>query len=514
MENNIVNWITGRSDLKQVPLEELKAIVHQYPYFTLAQLLLTVKMKRDDDPEYPKQLQKTALNFQNPQWLHFQLESLDLELSKTSVPLEVKEDITIEEPIIVASDIEEEISFEKEPQSIADLLKENSFVENPQDELKESNIEEIGHEEIVKTNDSEIKDEQENIVEEVIENQENTALVGEHDEENNNASEESTIQDAAIENENQSIADLLEENPFVENSQEENKESFDEEITQNELRETNKSVFFQEESIEEQTIVEESSIENTEEETTRLGESNQHSVIEDSISNTTPEIENSPVEENIEVPQDIPTENNIEEPISENEEVVETRTSESDTSQEIEQSFENPQTLVEAKTENNPAETDKIEEENEGSSRLSAMLEAQASAFKSHDTSKEELSFERPASLPTKDYFASIGVTIDNTNNTDFGQKVKRFSDWLKQMKKVEKADIDKQSDPNDEKIISQKAHDSNKPSSVVTETMAEVLIQQGKNLEAIETLEKLSLLKPEKSAYFASLITNLKNNI
>ncbi|PZP42823.1 MAG: hypothetical protein DI598_16520, partial [Pseudopedobacter saltans] len=148
------------------------------------------------------------------------------------------------------------------------------------------------------------------------------------------------------------------------------------------------------------------------------------------------------------------------------------------------------------------------------SDRLSAMLEAQAQAFKSDDVSKEELTYENPVLLPTKDYFASIGITTDNSINTDFGQKVKRFSDWLKQMKKIDKADLGKNSDPNEEIMISQKAHDSNKPSDIVTETMAEVLIQQGKNTEAIETLEKLSLLKPEKSAYFASLINNLKNNI
>ncbi|PZP52381.1 MAG: hypothetical protein DI598_00690, partial [Pseudopedobacter saltans] len=163
MENNIVNWITGRSDLKQVPLQELKAIVQQYPYFTLAQLLLTVKMKRDNDPEYPHQLQKTALNFQNPQWLHFQLESLDLELSSVETPIATDDEVTVSEQIThtpsfteeekskeedIHTDIDveaENISFQNEPMHIADILKENDFVE--QTEINNTTIEEQTEEE-------------------------------------------------------------------------------------------------------------------------------------------------------------------------------------------------------------------------------------------------------------------------------------------------------------------------------------------------------------------------------
>jgi len=47
-----------------------------------------------------------------------------------------------------------------------------------------------------------------------------------------------------------------------------------------------------------------------------------------------------------------------------------------------------------------------------------------------------------------------------------------------------------------------------------VTETMAKIFIQQEKYDKAISTYEKLSLLKPEKSAFFASQILELKNKI
>ena len=45
----------------------------------------------------------------------------------------------------------------------------------------------------------------------------------------------------------------------------------------------------------------------------------------------------------------------------------------------------------------------------------------------------------------------------------------------------------------------------------VITETMAEVLAKQGMREKAMEMYRKLSLLEPEKSAYFAQKIEQLK---
>lgn len=51
----------------------------------------------------------------------------------------------------------------------------------------------------------------------------------------------------------------------------------------------------------------------------------------------------------------------------------------------------------------------------------------------------------------------------------------------------------------------------SNKDAEVMTETMAEVFLQQGKKNKAKEIYVKLSLLNPDKSAYFAAKLENLK---
>ena len=62
----------------------------------------------------------------------------------------------------------------------------------------------------------------------------------------------------------------------------------------------------------------------------------------------------------------------------------------------------------------------------------------------------------------------------------------------------------------SEEKVV-QLASQSLDDRNVATEAMAEVWIKQGQPEKAAEIYEKLSLLNPSKSSYFASLIENLK---
>jgi DNA-binding SARP family transcriptional activator len=57
---------------------------------------------------------------------------------------------------------------------------------------------------------------------------------------------------------------------------------------------------------------------------------------------------------------------------------------------------------------------------------------------------------------------------------------------------------------------IQSQAEKSNTEDEILTETMAEVLAQQGKISKAIEVYQKLSLLNPSKSAYFAAKIESI----
>ena len=80
-------------------------------------------------------------------------------------------------------------------------------------------------------------------------------------------------------------------------------------------------------------------------------------------------------------------------------------------------------------------------------------------------------------------------------------------------MKKLPQTTIEKQllDSGNGEKIVAMAAG-SVEHREVVTETMAEVLVKQGSIENAISLYRKLSLAHPDKSAYFAARIEQLKN--
>ena len=141
-----------------------------------------------------------------------------------------------------------------------------------------------------------------------------------------------------------------------------------------------------------------------------------------------------------------------------------------------------------------------------------------------------KLSIEMPAAniaddailfepLHTTDYFASVGIKLSEEAKPEdkLGKQLKSFTEWLKTMKKIHAEQLTKASTPaeieadNTESNIQQLAEKSNIDNDVVTEAMAEVLLQQGRTKKAIEVLEKLSLLNPAKSAFFAAKINQIK---
>jgi hypothetical protein len=123
------------------------------------------------------------------------------------------------------------------------------------------------------------------------------------------------------------------------------------------------------------------------------------------------------------------------------------------------------------------------------------------------------------------DYFASQGIKLSEEalSSDKLGKQLKSFTEWLKTMKKlhlpgeidpgksrIPGPGIDQTGSPVDPKIQSL-AEKSNAGEEVLTESMAEVLVKQGKAGKAIELYQKLSLLNPSKFAYFAAKIEQLK---
>ena len=116
----------------------------------------------------------------------------------------------------------------------------------------------------------------------------------------------------------------------------------------------------------------------------------------------------------------------------------------------------------------------------------------------------------------TIDYFASQGIKLDLEQNPkdQLGQNLKKFTHWLRHMKKLGPEDAAEAINRTEtDADIQQIADSSNTVREVVTEAMASVLEKQGKKDKAIELYNKLSFLNPGKSVYFADKIKNLKGS-
>ena len=141
------------------------------------------------------------------------------------------------------------------------------------------------------------------------------------------------------------------------------------------------------------------------------------------------------------------------------------------------------------------------------------MMSIPAIKIEPFDPTKATFTFEP---YYTVDYFASLGIKFkeEDKPKDKFGQQLKSFTDWLKIMKRLPISEIIKNTQPAAEQKVDQLAEHSIQDRDVVTEAMAEVWEKQGNAAKAIEIYNKLSLLDPLKSIYFAAKIEGLKKII
>jgi len=146
----------------------------------------------------------------------------------------------------------------------------------------------------------------------------------------------------------------------------------------------------------------------------------------------------------------------------------------------------------------------------EESSADEAPLNIPTLKLEAFDPSKTELSFEP---FHTVDYFASQGIKFreEEKPQDKLGRDLKKFTEWLKVMKRIPASELGKNTSAATEQKVEQMAAHSVEPKEVLTETMAEVWEKQGNKAKATEIYTKLSLLEPSKSAYFAAKIEDLK---
>lgn len=115
-------------------------------------------------------------------------------------------------------------------------------------------------------------------------------------------------------------------------------------------------------------------------------------------------------------------------------------------------------------------------------------------------------------SYHTIDYFASQGIKLQQEDFKDrLGKQLKSFTDWLRSMKRIGPIESSTSLDEITNQSIQRIAEHSVEEKEVLTEAMAEVWIKQGHLDKAIRVYEKLSLLNPSKSPYFAGRIEQLK---
>ncbi len=155
----------------------------------------------------------------------------------------------------------------------------------------------------------------------------------------------------------------------------------------------------------------------------------------------------------------------------------------------------------EPKPENEPTE------EKLPAGSLSQSLAQAAGSFKNEQPAEDNLLFET-AYQHTIDYFASQGIKLEGEPAQDdrFGRQLNTFTSWLRQMKRLPNTP-EQEADP----LVETQAAHSLQKGEVLTESMADVLQKQGKRQQAIQVLEKLRLLHPEKSPYFAARIDQIK---
>jgi len=153
-------------------------------------------------------------------------------------------------------------------------------------------------------------------------------------------------------------------------------------------------------------------------------------------------------------------------------------------------------------------------DQDKSDAKIASILSNQLAEFRKPIDKETELAIEPVQDkLHTIDYFASQGIQIDLSKipQDKLTTKLRRFTDWLKDMKNHSPNPEDLGTSPEQEKKVAETALVSNKSKEILTETMAEVLVKQGQIDKAIQLYIKLSFSNPEKTAYFADKIQQLK---
>jgi len=493
--NLLFESIFNRKFLDEDICNFLEQVTKEHPYFSPAQYFLLLQADKESTA-YAQQVAKTSVLFNNPHWLKFQLDEYDrnpAELSnsidthnnevvfgestaKTYPEFEAPAETTNENELSAINSFEQEAAFQA-PEDLVIIYKatepafeaastpnelEEIVVEEIENEVKEVEIEQIVEAPSMPAEDSLVNNEVKEVeIEQIVEE----ASIPAEDSLVNNEVKEVEIEQIAEE------ASIPAEDSLVN----------DENKSQNEVNEVETEQIVEKELIHEEDIPvnEENEAQN------EVKEIEIEQLVEEAQMN----IEDSPVNEENESQM-------------EGDEIVY-----KETAPEIKTTVHSGHFNDADSPLVNEAETEEdIPSDKEEMAPLNFRLNIDKSA-----TTEDTISFEP---LHATDYFASLGIKLSGEiQPTDkLGKQLKSFTEWLKTMKKIH-SDQQAQQSGQAEITVQKLAENSNKQQEVVTESMADVLLQQGKAKKAIEVYKKLSLLDSSKSAYFAAKIDQLKEH-
>jgi hypothetical protein len=124
-------------------IESLEKMVNDQPVSALSRFLILYQLKKNNDPGFEKSLHKTALYFNNPNWLQFQLEPTPLEKESISSINETTEE-TSHFAIVIPeerNELKEEIMPFESPAEITESKEpEESIINFTEEKLKEEII--------------------------------------------------------------------------------------------------------------------------------------------------------------------------------------------------------------------------------------------------------------------------------------------------------------------------------------------------------------------------------------
>jgi len=471
---DVLYHITGNSQLSNTNVDEISAIVKEYPFFSPAQFLLALKQKKEHSYNFEYQLQKASLYFSNQVWLNYLLSEKEI-----ATP-----DLSLSE---VAPSILPRVESMEESIFPTSIIGSKSYHPHEEDEqplpvIIENVTEEFHHEEaensIPLNNDIPF---------------DYSSLFTDSN---------SNIEVPTLE----AVKDILASKPAEKEVPISSPEAqlptppeiFPSTVTAviSNSRIPSFSFISSEPKINEQTVFDEPS--------PSIYVSRPTSKFEE-VAEIVPIIELPLAESpNEDIPTNIPSEPSI-------------------------PSYSFKGFSEESSTEQIPSDTVSISEafaknyansEEEGdaddtdyNNNISAVISTQLEGFNKPVEENAKFEFEQENNLHTIDYFASQGIKIDLTKlpQDKLTVQMRRFTDWLKQIKTTDPNPQDLGTDPELEKAIQNIAKTSIEAKEIVTETMADVFIKQGKVNKAIQLYIKLSFLDPSKSTYFANKIQQLK---